>query len=325
MPTQPELWLQFYVLSAFVVLLLAISTAFSLAGYLLRPWFNRQDQTLHALPTDQYLAYFAWPVATVVFFSLTTSFGGFWLRSGGLTSFIGAAVLIVGAAAVIYAGLLSAQQLLGLRRNNPIELARPDNPATMRWASSDLIHRATALKSEMFITDVDRLRFGHKELSEIHDKLESRLKRVRHREPGQRLVAWSRELAARYTWVVSLGTLAAVVLAVTAAVAAVVARKDLLRVAGLSAVLVVSAVGLWWAGMWLRARTHARRTEALSEQLTKELNDVRSQLDEVDQHIREKTSQQTRNDERAAPAAPMPSPHWVRRLFDTPRRRRKRQ
>lgn len=327
MSTRPELWLLLYTLSGFVILLLGISTGFSFIGYLLWPWLDRQEHSLHVLPTEQYLTIFAWPVAAAVVFPVITGLGVAWLMSGGLTLFTGIAVLVVGTAGGIYAGLLAVRQLIKTRRNDPVKLAHHDNPASMRWASVELTRRVTALKADVPTADTERLRRAHRELYTLHDRLVDSLKKLQRREPGKHLVARSRELAGRYTWWVSLGALAATVLAVVATPLAVVAGQNLLRAVGLGAFLAVSAVGLWWTGMLLRTKTHFARTDALSEHLTAEFNWVRHRLDEVDQHIRDEVSR------RAARRTPRPAPllwplsmrplRWIRQLlgdFCGPRR-----
>lgn len=267
MPTRPELWLLLYTLSGFVILLLAISTLFSLGRYLLRPWFDEQERMLHVLPTEQYLTIFALPIAQIVVFAVITGLGVTWLVSGGLTTFTGIAVLVVSAVGGIYTGLRAVEQLTKARRSDPIELARSDNPAAMRWASAELTRSVNALKADAPTADAKRLRSEHKKLHQLYDGLDGRLKELRRSRPDQQhLVVWSRELASGYTGLVSLGALAAIILAVGATGALIVTRGDVVRAAGLGALLTVSAVGLWWIGMWLRARTHAKRTEASQDQ-----------------------------------------------------------
>jgi hypothetical protein len=216
-------------------------------------------------------------------------------------------VLIVVAVGGIYAGLRAAEQLAKARHSDPIELAHSDNPATMRWASAELTRSVKALEADAPTTDVKRLRSEHKKLHQLHDRLGGRLKELRQREPSrQHLVAWSRELASGYTGLVSLGALTAVILAVGATGARLVAGGDVVRAAGLGAALTASAVGLWWLGMRLRARTHAKRTEALRKELTEELDVVRCTLDKVDQHIRDEISRLARESELGA-SRPSPS------------------
>jgi len=172
----PEFWLLLYTLSGLVVLLLTISTLFSLGGCLLRPWFDKQERMLHALPTEQYLTVFAWPIAQVVVFAVITGLGVTWLVSGGLTTLTGIAVLIVVAVGGIYAGLRAAEQLAKARHSDPIELAHSDNPAAMRWASAELTHSVKALEADAPTTDVKRLRSEHKKLHQLHNRLGGRLK-----------------------------------------------------------------------------------------------------------------------------------------------------
>ncbi len=315
-------WLVLYTLSGFVVLLLAVSTLFSLGGWLLRPWFDKQERMLHALPTEQYLTVFAWPIAQVVVFAVITGLGVTLLLTGGLTTLTGIAVLVVAAGGGIYAGLRGAWQLYEARRKDPIELACFDKPAAMRWAMAELTRSAKALWADASTTDVNRLRFEHQKLHQLHDRLNGLLKEPRQPEPGQqRLVVWSRELASGYTGLVSLGALTAVILAVGATGARIVAGGGVVRAVGLGAVLTVSAVGLWWVGMRLRARTHAKRTEAFRKELTEELEVVRCTLDKVDQCIRDEVSQLAGDNERGA----SPPGRVARRDVAVPGRRRGRR
>jgi len=281
---EPEPWLLPYTLSAFVVLLLAISTLFSLGGYLLRPWFDRWERLLHALPPDQYLSFFAFPLSATILGGIV-NVGAAWLILGGLETGTGLSILGVVLGCAIYFGLAATRQLVNVRRKDAIELARSGKPAPMRFASAELVRSVNTLMADAPIVDIRRARFDSKKLRKIHDDLNSLMNKLPQQEPMKRLVTRSRELAAGHTRLVTLATLAAAVLAIVATVVRIVAGGDVLRAASLGALLLLLAVGMWWAGMWLRARTHADRYAALKEQLSEELNEVRSGLDDIDQRI----------------------------------------
>lgn len=289
MQVQGELWILLYVLSAVIVLLLAVSTGFSLGGCLLRPLFDKADRLLHVLPPEQYLAFFAQFVATGIVLSVITGLGVSWLIFGGLASFLGATVLLIGAAGYIYTGLLAVRQLVDARQSDPVERARHDNPSTMRFASAELIRGIAAIDVDVPVVDVQRLRSRFDKFCSHHDRLHGELNQVRRREAGRHLVAWSRELAPGYTRLVRSAAVSAVILAVVGSGTAVAARESLLRSVLAGAVLALSAVGLWWSGMWLRAKTHAGRMGALSEQLTAELSHARRKLDDIDRRIRKES------------------------------------
>ena len=284
MSAEPEPWLLLYTLSGFVVLLLAISTLFSLGEYLLRPWFDRQESLLHALPPDQYLSFFAFPfLATILAGIINIGTGS--LGPDRPKSIQGIALLAIAFFATLWAGLLAVRQLIRARRNDPINLARSDKPASMRFALAELVRSVNTLMADAPILDIRRAHFDSKRLRKIHDELNMLVDERRQQEPVKSLVTRSRELAAGYTRLVTLATLAAAMLAIVATVVQIVAGGGVLRAASLGAFLVLLAAGLWWAGMWLRAKTHANRYAALKKQLTIGLDQVRSRLDGIDQLI----------------------------------------
>lgn len=299
MSTQPEISLLFYMLAGLIVLLLAISTLFSLGGFLLRPWFDKQERMLHVLPTEQYLTVFAWPVVQVVVFAVITSLGVTWLVAGGLTTLTGIAVLVVVAVGGIYTGLRAAEQLAKERRGDPIELASFDNFVAMRRASAELTRSVNELKADMSISDIKKLSFEYKKLHQLHDSLHGRLEGMRQRNFGRKNL-WSRELISGYSGLVGVGVLVAAVLSVVATGARILTGGDVGRAVGLGASLIVTAVGLWWMGVWLRARTRAKRTDAFNAQLANELDAVRYALGYIDQHICNEISQLARGNELGA-------------------------
>lgn len=229
-------------------------------------------------------SFFAFPLlATVV--GILLNVGTDSPESDGLEPIQGITFLGVAIVVTLSASLLAARQLSKARHDDPMKLARSDNPASMRFVLAELVRSVNTLKADAPLLEPPKARFDSKKLHKIHDDLNSLVDELRQQEPAQRLVTRSTALATGYTRLVTLATLAAVVLAIVATVVRIVTEGDVLRLASLGAFLVLLAAGLWWAGIWLRAKSHANRYAALKEQLTAGLSKVSSGLDGIDQHI----------------------------------------
>lgn len=175
-----EPWLALYVSAGVLVMLLALSFAFSLSGYLLRTWFDRHERVLQSMPTEPYLALFAWPVATLAVFTVVFGAGLALLFSERPPT--GIAVLVIGTVGAIGAGLRAARLWYAAQRNDPLTTPPRDSPTAIRQALVQL-ERATG-EEPLSPTKAQPL-------DTYYRRLVDRVAELPQRRPDDGLLRWS--------------------------------------------------------------------------------------------------------------------------------------